>query len=38
MVNQISASFNKQKHDGGDNNTLILDYLDHNHDLSTDYD
>ena len=32
----LSTPLDKQKYNGRDNNPLILDHLDHNHDLSTD--
>ena len=36
MVNKILAPLNKQRQHGRDDNTLILDPLDHDPDLSTD--
>ena len=38
MVNKISAPLNKPRQNGRDDNKLILDYfdLDHDHDLLTD--
>ena len=35
-MHPLSTSLDNQKHNGRDDNPLILDHLDHDHDLSTD--